>query len=57
MPPSNDMDYHVEKPTEKMFTDCCNEFWWVSTNVAKGFGEMKSRMPGICLKYQSGECS
>ena len=33
---SNEKDYHILKPTEKEFTDTCNEFWWVSTNVAKG---------------------
>lgn len=32
----NDEDYHVRKPTKKHFLDTCNEFWWVSTNVAKG---------------------
>lgn len=33
---SNDKDYHIRKPTEKEFTDTCNEFWWVSTYAAKG---------------------
>lgn len=33
---SNDKDYHILKPKEKEFRDTCNEFWWVSTNVAKG---------------------
>ena len=32
----NDSDYLVRKPTEKEFLDTCNEFWWVSTYVAKG---------------------
>jgi len=32
----NDSDYRVKKPTEKEFLDTCNEFWWVSTYVAKG---------------------
>lgn len=36
MPPSSDADYLIKRPTEKEFTDCCNEFWWVSTYVAKG---------------------
>ncbi|CAM4147236.1 aminoglycoside 6-adenylyltransferase [Lederbergia lenta] len=35
-PPANDTDYHIMPPTAKQFTDCCNEFWWVSTYVAKG---------------------
>ena len=31
-----DEDYWVKKPAQKMFVDCSNEFWWVSTYVAKG---------------------
>ena len=34
--PASDKDYLIKKPTEKEFLDCCNEFWWCSTNVAKG---------------------
>ncbi len=32
----SDTDYLIKKPTEKQFSDVCNEFWWVSTYVAKG---------------------
>lgn len=28
--------WYVEKPTQKIFTDCCNEFHWCLNNVAKG---------------------
>ncbi|MGE7846987.1 aminoglycoside 6-adenylyltransferase [Bacillus cereus] len=35
-PPASEKDYLVKKPTEKEFLDCCNEFWWCSTNAAKG---------------------
>lgn len=35
-PKSTDKDYYIQKPTEKYFLDVCNEFWWVSTYVAKG---------------------
>lgn len=35
-PPASDKDYMIKKPTEKEFFDCCNEFWWCSTNVGKG---------------------
>ena len=35
-PPPSDRDYRVKPPTAKAFADCCNEFWWVSTYVAKG---------------------
>lgn len=34
-PPATDADYIVQPPTTKQFSDCCNEFWWVSTYVAK----------------------
>ena len=33
--PSN-RDFVVRSPTSAQFDDCCNEFWWVSTYVAKG---------------------
>ncbi len=36
LPPASDKDYHIQNPTQKQFSDCCNEFWWVSTYVAKG---------------------
>jgi aminoglycoside 6-adenylyltransferase len=35
-PSPSDRDYQVQPPTAKLFADCCNEFWWVSTYVAKG---------------------
>jgi aminoglycoside 6-adenylyltransferase len=35
LPPS-ERDYLPKPPTDKAFADCCNEFWWVSTYVAKG---------------------
>jgi aminoglycoside 6-adenylyltransferase len=36
IPISSDKDYWVIPPTKVLFNDCCNEFWWVSTYVAKG---------------------
>ncbi len=36
LPTPTDKDYLIKPPSEKEFTDCCNEFWWVSTYVAKG---------------------
>lgn len=35
-PEPTDIDYHVKMPSEAFFHDCCNEFWWVTTYVAKG---------------------
>lgn len=31
-----DIDYHVKKPTEEMYFNCCNEFWWVTPYIGKG---------------------
>jgi aminoglycoside 6-adenylyltransferase len=36
LPPPSEADYLPKEPTEKLFQDCCNEFWWVSPYVAKG---------------------
>ncbi|MBB6635064.1 aminoglycoside 6-adenylyltransferase [Cohnella thailandensis] len=33
---ANDRQYWIRKPTAREFDDCCNEFWMVSTYVAKG---------------------
>lgn len=32
----NEDFWFVKAPTEKLFHDCCNEFWWCLNNVAKG---------------------
>lgn len=34
--PPSDRDYLPQPPTSKAYADCCNEFWWVCTYVAKG---------------------
>jgi aminoglycoside 6-adenylyltransferase len=34
--PASDTDYHIQKPSGKEFKMVCNEFWWVSTYIAKG---------------------
>jgi aminoglycoside 6-adenylyltransferase len=36
LPPPNNSDHFVKRPDKKEFADTCNEFWWVSTYVAKG---------------------
>ncbi len=35
-PVPTDIDYHLQKPTERSFDDCCNEFWNTATYVVKG---------------------
>lgn len=41
IPPANDSDYWVQRPDAKTFEDVCNEFWWVSTYVAKGLARQQ----------------
>ncbi|GAA0340010.1 aminoglycoside 6-adenylyltransferase [Bacillus carboniphilus] len=36
IPEPSDKDYHVERPTEELYHNYCNEFWWCLQNVAKG---------------------
>ena len=36
LPEASDKTYWIKKPTDKEYNDCCNEFWWISTYVAKG---------------------
>ena len=43
VPESNDKDYWIKRPTPGMFDDCCNEFWWLSTYVAKGL--LRNELP------------
>lgn len=35
-PSPDEKSYLPQPPTAKEFEDCCNEFWWVCTYVAKG---------------------
>jgi aminoglycoside 6-adenylyltransferase len=28
--------YYIQEPSKEEFRDCCNEFWWLSVNAAKG---------------------
>lgn len=40
-PPPSEADYLPKPPSAKEFADCCNEFWWVCTYVAKGLWRME----------------
>ncbi len=35
-PVPSDIDYHLQRPTARMFDDCCNEFWNTTTYIIKG---------------------
>jgi len=36
LPPASDVSYRVQKPSERSFVDCCNEFWYTNAGLAKG---------------------
>ncbi len=36
LPHPDDSIWHVRPPSEKQYSDCCNEFWWCLNNVGKG---------------------
>ncbi|WP_300599837.1 aminoglycoside 6-adenylyltransferase [Niabella sp.] len=36
LPPASDASYMVQRPSERSFTDCCNEFWYTNAGLAKG---------------------
>ncbi|BAM46376.1 aminoglycoside 6-adenylyltransferase [Amphibacillus xylanus] len=36
LPEPTDQDYWVKQPTSQKYLDCCNEFWWITTYIAKG---------------------
>jgi aminoglycoside 6-adenylyltransferase len=36
LPPPSDTNYLTKRPTQDEFDEITNEFWWCSTNVAKG---------------------
>jgi aminoglycoside 6-adenylyltransferase len=44
-PPPSEIDYLPKPPTARAFSDCCNEFWWVSTYVAKGLWRAEITYP------------
>src|SRR5690625_3136009 len=41
-----DQDYWVEKPTQKQYLDCCNEFWWIRSE--EHTSELQSRGHLVC---------
>lgn len=36
IPSPSDKSYYIKRPNENEFLACCNEFWWLSTYIAKG---------------------
>jgi len=55
LPPPSDIDYLPKEPTEKLFQDCCNEFWWVNPYVAKGLWRQELTYAKYMLDVVLGE--
>ncbi|KZZ84505.1 aminoglycoside 6-adenylyltransferase [Bacillus sp. SJS] len=36
LPEPSDVNYHIKKPSEPLFLNACNEFWWCLQSVVKG---------------------
>lgn len=51
LPANSDSDYWIKRPTPGMFDDCCNEFWWLSTYVAKGLARAELPYVNAHLDY------
>lgn len=49
IPAPSDRDYWVQKPSVSLFLDCCNEFWWITTYVAKGLAREEILYAQDCL--------
>ena len=47
----SDKCYHIKKPTYKIFTDCCNEFWWCLNNVGKGLA--RDELPYVMKMFNT----
>lgn len=52
-PPASDSDFVTSKPTAKLFSDCCNEFWWICPYVAKGI--WRDELPYAMLMHDRHE--
>lgn len=49
LPAPNDKYWHIKPPTEKLFADCCNEFWWCLNNVGKGIA--RNELPYVMKMF------
>ena len=52
IPHPSDKSYFIKKPTENEFIACCNEFWWISTYLAKGLWR-KNLIYSLGVYYQN----
>ena len=52
VPSPSDQNYRIQKPSQKEFSACCNEFWWCLNNVAKGL--WREEIPYVQNVYYDG---
>jgi aminoglycoside 6-adenylyltransferase len=48
-PSATDRNWYIEPPTENLYRDCCNEFWWCLNNVGKGIA--RDELPYVMEMY------
>lgn len=51
LPPPTDEDFYIQRPTEKKFRGCCNEFYWCLCDVAKGIA--RDELPFAMTTYNT----
>ena len=51
LPPPTDEDFYIQRPTEKKFHGCCNEFYWCLCDVAKGIA--RDELPFAMATYNT----
>lgn len=51
LPPPTDEDFYIQKPSERGFYRCCNEFFWCLCDVAKGIA--RDELPFAMTTYNT----
>lgn len=51
LPPPTDEDFYIQRPSEKNFQGCCNEFYWCLCDVAKGIA--RDELPFAMTTYNT----
>ncbi len=51
LPPPTDEEFYIQRPTEKKFRGCCNEFYWCLCDVAKGIA--RDELPFAMTTYNT----
>lgn len=51
LPQPTDEDFYIQRPTEKKYRGCCNEFYWCLCDVAKGIA--RDELPFAMATYNT----